>query len=77
MTKNSLWRCDDEPPSKIQTPEIANHSNWSLNHTLGHLHRLLLWRGTLHHKSGGLMCIGSDFPVRWLHLVLGDGKYEG
>src|ERR1039458_2525630 len=77
MAENKVWRCDDEPPSKIQAAKIGNHSDRCFNHTLGDLHRLLLLRGTLQHRRGDLECAGRDFSDRWLYLVLGDGEYEG
>ena len=44
--------------------------------TLGHLYRLLLWRGTILHRAGLLMCTNVSGLGRWPYMVLGNGKYE-
>ncbi len=68
--------CEDEPPSKIQHPERYHNLPGSSQHSAEHLYRLLLWRGTVHHRSGSFMCAGSGICDRWLYLVLGTGEHE-
>lgn len=68
---------EDEPPDQIQNVKSNDNSDRGTKYTLGDLYRLLLWRGTILHRTGSFMCTGSSISDRWLHLVLGTGKYEG
>ena len=70
-------RCEDEPPDQIQNVKSNHDINRGVKHTMGYLYRLLLWRGTVHHRSGRSMFTGGSISSRWLHMVLGTGEYEG
>lgn len=76
MQRRNLLRCEDEPPNQICHVKGNHYSNWCVEHTGEHLRRLLLWRGTVLHRSGRLVCSNSGGFSRWLYMVLGARKYE-
>ena len=77
MNENKIRSYEDEPPNKIQNVKSNDNINRGIKYTMGYIYRLLLWRGTVLHRSGGFMCASSGICGRWLYLVLGTGKYEG
>jgi hypothetical protein len=48
-------RYEDEPPDRILSSKGDYHSSWCPGDTMKHVRRLLLWRGTLLHRSGRSM----------------------
>ena len=71
-----VLRVEDEPPDQIQNIKSNHNTDRGIKHTLEHFYRLLLWRGTLHHRSGSSLSAGGGIGNRWLYLVLGTGKHE-
>jgi hypothetical protein len=76
MMRFSKRRCEDEPPDQIQDVKSNDNRNRGVKYTVGNLHRILLWLGSILYRSGSLMCTGGGISSRWLHLVLGIGEYE-
>jgi len=76
VQKPNCGRCDDEPPQQICHLKGNHYIYWCAEHTVEHLRRLLLWRGTLLHRCGRLMCSDGGVSSGWLYMVLGAREYE-